>query len=146
MYMEEKRLTVRMRKYWDLLCKEKEVPKIQQFNHAVIEDLWPYCFMVSIEKGSKPAYKYEYIGEPIVHMYGQDLNGIVFNEGMRHFLGGHVFDKLTEVSNGSGPLEDNGHIVNYQGQQVKYRACFLPFGRGYKDLTHIVVGFSYRVF
>lgn len=152
MDMEERRLTIRLRKYWDIVRKSHPVPDYSQFNAGTIGDIWPYCFVVSIDaEGGQAAdgnhsYKYEYIGTPIVRMYGRDFTGQTLTQGIKHFMGGKIFDKLQEVVNKREPVEDTGHIVNQQGKMLKYRAYYLPFGKDSGQLTHIVGGLTYRVF
>ena len=152
MDMEERRLTMRLRKYWDLVRKTQPMPDYSQFNSGTIDDIWPYCFVVSVDAAGEQSadgnhtYKYVYIGRPIITMYGRDFTGQTLTQGMKHFMGGHVFDKLQTVTSKCEPLEDTGHIVNQQGKMLKYRACYLPFGKEANSLTHIVVGLTYRVF
>jgi hypothetical protein len=152
MEMEERRLTMRLRKYWDLMRKAQPLPDYSQFNSGTIGDVWQYCFVVSVDSAGQisadgnHSYKYEYIGQPIIGMYGKDMTGQTLTQGVKHFMGGNVYNKLQEVVEKSVPIEDTGHIVNQQGKMLKYRACYLPFGKGAGNLTHIVGGLTYRVF
>ncbi len=152
MDIDERRLTMRLRKYWDLVRKTQPVPDYSHFNSGTINDIWPYCFVVSVDAAGQVVadgthtYKYLYIGEPIIKMYGKDMTGQTLTQGVKHFMGGHVFDKLHEVTTSLVPVEDTGHIVNQQGKMLKYRACYLPFGKEGAALSHIVGGLTYRVF
>ena len=152
MEMDERRLTMRLHKYWDMVRKAQSVPDYSQFNSGTISDIWPYCFVVTIDAGGenlqsdKHSYKYIYIGEPLIRMYGKDMTGQTLTEGVKHFMGGRIFDKLQEVVNKGQPVEDTGHIVNQQGKMLKYRACYLPFGKESSPLSHVVVGLTYRLF
>ncbi len=146
MNMQEKRLTTRLMKYWELLCKSNAFPEIAQFNPATVEDLWPYCCRIAVDRRGELAYKYEYMGKGVSEMNGRDLTGQALDHRLKQFLGGTIFTKLGEVLAGHTPLEHEGHLINQLGGMVKYRACFLPFGTEAKEVTHIIVGISYRVF
>ena len=47
--MQELRLTTRLTTYWNRLRQEDEYPKIQKLNPGTIEDIWPQCFMISVD-------------------------------------------------------------------------------------------------
>lgn len=144
--MQEHRLTLRLMRYWELIRKGRTYPEIIQFNAAAVEEIWPYCFRVSVQSQAVPHYAYEYMGEVIAGLYGRDLTGMVVNRHMKQFPGAVLHGKLDHVVASNEPLLDEGHFVTEQGKLIKYRACLLPFGNEKKGLTHIVVGLSCRVF
>jgi hypothetical protein len=142
--MYEQRLTLRLLRYWELVRKDKPFPEITHFNTASIEEIWPYCFMVSFGK-KKSTFTYDYMGEAIATLYGRDLTGMTIDYTMTQFPGAVIHRKLPEVIETAGPMHDDGHFVSEEGL-IKYRACFLPFGNEKKEITHVVVGLSYRKF
>jgi hypothetical protein len=141
-----KRVTERLIQYWQLMGAGNNLPEIQQLNTSTIEDVWPQCFLVSVDNRGDTTYKYEYMGDAIVKAYGQDLTGFTVDHKMRQFPGSVVLKKLDNVLAERKTFSDEGHLLNKTGQMIKYRACFLPFGNEQKGLTHIVVGLSFRVF
>lgn len=144
--MDERRLTVRLQKYWDLLKKTSDLPNLAQFNSAAVEDLWPRCFMVQIDPHNSNHFKFDYVGEDMVKVFGQDLTGMVADQRAKQFFGGSIFRGINEVMRTQTPATHDGHLTNEQGKLVKYRACFLPFGNGQQVMTHVLVGLSHRVF
>jgi hypothetical protein len=144
--MEELRLTRRLHRYWEHIRKDKDMPDIHQLNHATIEDVWPYCFRVKVDTRKGISYKYEYMGEPIAKLYGDDLTGRAIEHKARDFPGAVVHDKIPEAVEKAIPVNDDGHFVNRAGKLIKYRACILPFGNEKEGVTHVVVGLSCRVF
>lgn len=144
--MIEQRLNRRLMKYWNLVRKARPLPEIQQFNPAAIEDVWPFCFRVSVDRRHRLSFKYEYMGEPIAKIYGQDLTDMTVDCRMKHFPGAVIHQKLADVVEKGAPLIDEGHFMAQQGYLIKYRACILPFGNTKKGMTHIVVGLSCRYF
>jgi hypothetical protein len=144
--MYEQRLSVRLRKHWDLMRKEKAYPDFRQFNAAMVEDVWPECFLIGLDTRVGVNYKYEYMGENLVEIYGRDMTGQYIDHKVKHFPGVIVFKKLEELLRGSRPEEDGGCFTTPEGKIIKYRACFLPFGNDNQQITHIIVGLSCRMF
>src|SRR5688500_9946600 len=96
--MEDRRLTMRLRTYWDTVRKTQPIPDYSHFNFGTIGDLRPYCFTLTIDsEGEKAAdgqhsLKYIYMGDMLIKMYGQDLTGKTLTHGIKHFMGSHIFD------------------------------------------------------
>mgnify|MGYP002786137991 CR=1 FL=1 len=143
--MQEQRLTFRLQNYWEQIRKENEFPDIRQFNASIVEDIWPFCFQVSIGKKTPPTFTYDYMGEKLADVYGRNLTGLTVDPRMAHFPGSILSGGLTNVIHRRIPMQDNGHLINYDGKMVRYRACLLPFGNERDGLTHIIAGLSCRV-
>jgi len=143
---QEQRLTERIRKYWDQIRKENTYPDIKQFNTSIVEDIWPYCFRISVDKGGSDSFKYEYMGTLLIDLYGNDLTGLTINYNMKGVMGSVIHKRMEEVYKTGMPQQEEGHIINKQGKMVKYRACVLPFGNPREGMTHIVVCMSHRAF
>ena len=145
--MQEQRLTQRLLRYWDMIRRDRSLPEIQHFNAQSVEDVWDQCFRVSISQRNGLSYTYEYMGKPVINLYGGDMTGEEVDEKMRQFPGSPLHKRMRDVINERKPLQDEGHIVNSKsGKILKYRACLLPFGNDGKGITHMVVGLSYREF
>lgn len=144
--MQEQRLTLRMLRYWNLIRKDKKLPEMERLNTAPIIDLWPQCFVVSVDSRHRVNYKYEYIGEAITKAYGRDLTGKEVDATAKQFPGVVMYKKLEEIVGDHQPREDEGYFVSDKGKMIKYRACYLPFGPENKEISHIVVGLSFRAF
>lgn len=143
---QEQRLTFRLKAYWDKAKKANAMPDIRHFNSAVIEDLWPNCFQVSLMPGTQISYKYDYMGRPLIDLYGKDLTGMMLDEHSPEFPGMIIHKKLLGVVQSGVPLQDEGNFLTRQSKMIKYRACLLPFGTAADGVTHIIVGLSYRAF
>jgi hypothetical protein len=143
---QEQRFTERLTKYWQQIRRDQAFPDIKQFNTSTVEDVWPYCFRVSVNKSGADSFKYEYMGTLLVDLYGNDLTGITINYNMREIPGSVIHKRLQEVAESAAPAQDEGHYINKKGKSIKYRACVLPFGNPREGMTHIVVCMSYRAF
>lgn len=143
----EQRLTLRLMKYWNLIRKDEEFPRIEMFNNAAIADLWSDCIQLRLNsRGKNPTYWCEYMGEGIMAAYGKDMTHQLLENNPHTFPGVVMYTKLNEIAATPSPMENNGHMMSDKGGILKYRACFLPFCNEKFGLTHIVVGLSYRVF
>lgn len=143
----EQRLTLRLMKYWNLIRKDHEFPRIEYFNSAAIEDIWPDCVQLRLNsRGESPTFWCEYMGERLMATYGKDISHQVLENSTQTFPGIVMYSKLNEMTVAPAPMENNGHMMSDKGGILKYRACFLPFCNDKLGLTHIIIGLSYRVF
>lgn len=145
--MQEQRLTLRLKSYWDLIRKENDNPDILHFNTGVVEDLWPNCLKVSVSgQGKYKIFQYDYMGEQLIKLYGKDLTGQMVDRGSSEFIGMVISSKLDTVAANRSLLLDDGHFFTRNSKMVKYRSVLLPFSNKKEVVTHVIVGVSYRVF
>jgi len=134
-------------KYWNLIRKDKEFPRIEHFNNAALADIWPECVQLRLNtRVGMVTFLCDYMGESLREAYGRDLTGAILENNAHTFPGVVMYSKLNEIVKTPAPMENNGHMLNESGQLIKYRACFLPFCSDSKGLTHVIVGLSFRLF
>ncbi len=143
--MQEQRLTLRLKKYWELLKKDKQFPDIAHFSSTAVDEIWPYCLRLAVDKqpDGQQLYKHEYVGPAIIKLYGEDPSGTVIDQNTIKFPGKIIVGGLGEAGGQGAPAETNGQMVDKQGKLTKYRACFLPFGTEQDGVTHVIVRLSY---
>lgn len=146
--MHEQRLNLRLLKYWEMLRKDQPMPIIQHFNSNQVEDVWPACLQITVERAQANgvSYKFSYMGPSIIQMFGQDLTGTSVDMRQRSFPGVVLTQKLNQVMEKGAPLLDDNHFSNAQGKLIKYRGCFLPFGSDKTGISTIIVGISHRTY
>ncbi|MEQ1705954.1 MAG: PAS domain-containing protein [Rickettsiales bacterium] len=147
--MNDNRLTARLTSYWENLKKDDIVPDFKKNNPARIADLWEQCFVLSLLPNNFNYYKYEYIGDKIKKLYGEDVTGTMVNIGNSKFPNSVIMPKLQAIkslSDMKSPTEDSGQMVQNSGKIIKYRSVLLPFGNEKSGLTHIIAGISHREF
>jgi hypothetical protein len=144
--MQEQRLTYRLQTYWDMLKKDKHFPDARKFDVGAVEDIWANCFRVSVNKTHPPTFTYEYMGENVSAAYGKDLQGMTVDPRMAFFPGSVLHRRLENIVHMKIPMQDNGHLINYDGKIIRYRACLLPLGTEKDGVTHIICGLSFRYF
>lgn len=145
-YINEQRLTRRLLTYWRLIRKTNTMPQIEHFNSGAVEDLWHQCILFSVDTRKGAVFKFEFIGDTIIRSFGRDICGQIVEGGNIGFPGVAMHRCLKGLVGDPEPKEDGGFFLNVSGEMVKYRACFLPFGRRDAGLTHVIVGLSFRAF
>ena len=146
--MYEKRLTVRLEKYWDLIRKDAPLPPYAQFNRSSVQDAWDNCMIFAAQpSASKPIFRVSEAGEQIVELLGHDVIGRDASKAsMRNFGGGKIADTVLATAESRAPELLEGKYVNPNNKIVKYRACLLPFGAEDEAISHILAGISWREF
>lgn len=141
----EKRITKRLRKYWDILREERQFPSESDINPSDIVDIWGNCFIVKADNNCKREdYKYKYIGENIIKAYGADLTG--FDVGkMAAPEADHLAAEYEHVLAYKRPVVDEGEIHLNKDTLVKYRQILLPIGDDGVNITAILGGMSYKI-
>ncbi len=147
--MYEKRMTARLRQYWDTLRKDAPIPHFAQFNQGAIDDLWPKCLVLVAQPtaSGKVSFRVQTVGHDLVEIFGNDLIGReATRPALRAFGGGKIAGRIEELSATRTPLDDEGKYVNDKNKIVKYRACLLPFAADEEGLSHVIAGLSWREF
>ncbi len=148
--MHEKRLTDRLTNYWTNLRKDKAMPEFMHFNPSAVEDVLAYCFQLKVEPAAagitSRTYRYEYMGGKIIEAYGKNLSGQSVSSSVRMLPGSDILKKADLVVSNATPLYEGGQFVNDKNKIVKYRSCMLPFGSEAGEVTHMVVGLSWKSF
>jgi hypothetical protein len=144
---QEKRLSHQLITYWKRLNKNNSLPDIRQFNPSAIGPLWQYCMRIVISNmGEKRVFSYEYMGSEIAKAYGTDLTGQRVSSNIRTIPGSSIIRKLDSSIPMREPVLEQGQFINSNNEMIKYRSCILPFGDKEYDLSHAIIGLSWKVF
>lgn len=145
--MLEQRLTYRLIQYWERLRRDQPLPVIEWFNPAVVQDLWPQCLKLTVfSMKDAYSYHYEYVGEALITMFGKNLSGERISSSMIHSPGFNILAKLDHVIQHPTPAIEEGQFINNHSKIVKYRCCLLPFGPNITQITHCIIGISWRAY
>lgn len=144
-HREERRLAYRLIAYWKKLNREPGLPDIRQFNAKSMGESWESCLRVGMQEMNKTrAYKYEYMGPEIVKAYGKDLTGQTVTPSIRAIPGANVIKKLDASIPMHEPVLEQGALINNDDKMIKYRSCILPFGDKNFNLSHAIIGLSWK--
>jgi hypothetical protein len=146
LYGAEKRITVKLRKYWDFLREERAFPEEKEIMPQNISDAWQNCFVIKASNSCKSEdFEYKYFGADLKEIYKMDLTGkkaisIPIPEAA------HFIEKYEQVLAFKRPVIDEGEITISKDEVIKYRQILLPFGEGGVNITAILGGMSYKTF
>ena len=144
--VSEKRMTSRLCTYWEKLKKDCKIPDIHRFNSEALPEVWPQCFMVSVMDGDPIMYKVEYVGDIVVQMFGKSLQGNMLSASIKSIPGATVIGDIDECVRAVDVVKRHGTFVNDKSKIVKYRSCMLPFGAEGGEVSHVVIGLSWKSF
>jgi hypothetical protein len=145
--MTERRLVVRLRKYWDFLRGEDNLPNYAKFNKSAIDDVLQSCILCSVaHSGKSMMFKYEYLGKDAVDAFGIDLTGQYAANTDRRIPGVNFLKFMTKAIESKDFTSAQGQFVNDNNKIVKYRDCILPFLDSHGNIAYLVVGLSWRSF
>lgn len=142
--ISERRLTVRVTRYWEMMKDEASLPHFGKFNTSAIPDIMDFCFVVQVRaEGQHPMYTYTEIGSEVKKMFGQDLRGQVVSSQFRFIPAERLIRKFDSCVRTAAPVEEDGHFVNHKNQVIHYRSTALPFG-DHGNVTHILAALSWQ--
>ncbi len=146
-FISEKRLTSRLTKYWENLKQSQKLPSIEQFNIAAIDDIAMFCMRLAVNTNlDRRSYVYEFVGEEVQNVIGfKTTNSSIEKSSVGQFEK-LIVKNLGDCLDEKQPVYREGKFVNEKSKVIKYRCCILPFAREDQPISHLVVGFSYKIF
>ena len=142
----ERRMTDRLMRYW----REKSVGKPFPSEHDLDPDElardWDNCFLVQRRDiDNVEDYNYTYLGRNIMQAY----NGRLHDEHNAFMIGPNarmINASFNRVIITRAPVREEGELVMFAGQRVKYRQVMLPIGTPDGTLEAIFGGLSFKFF
>ena len=145
--MIEHRLPARLSNYWDKIRLNKTIPTIEMFNNQAVEDLWKKCFQVSlIVKNNAPVYTYDFIGEDLYDIFDKNLAGKKLESKLNFMPAKKMIEQMDKSIRNPFPITVDGQFIDENNNLIKYRSCLLPFGKSKEQVTHFVIGLSWKKF
>lgn len=148
-FISEKRLTDRLEKYWELVKGAASLPSFHKFNTHAITDIEDFCIVFEVRRTDN-AFNliFKFIGREIEQAFGKNLLGEYINKGNEnHYIPGiNLINAMKQSYNEKQPLKSSGQFINKNNKLIKYRDGIYPFSDNQKDITHLVVGFSFKEF
>ena len=75
-----------------------------------------------------------------------DLTGQQVTPSIRTVPGTSVIKKLDASLPMREPVLEQGSLINNDDKMIKYRSCILPFGNKKFDVSHAIIGLSWKIF
>lgn len=129
MFDIEHRYHQQLQAYWEQLKGNRRFPLEREINPDEIEEIWPSCFLVSIDSVTKTTgYRYSYLGHEMQAAYGEEPH----NPDIVHRLDctdtSRMIARFDEVLATGQPVIDESSFINTNGLHIRYRTCMLPLG------------------
>lgn len=145
--MIEHRLPIRLANYWDRIRNQHPVPSIDMFNPQELDDLWQKCFKVSfLKENGGHIYTYDFIGSELESIFGAGLVGSKIVEKPGFLPIQQMIEQMDKSIHSPLPIALDGQFEDGNGKIIKYRSCLLPFGTSKDNITHFIVGVSWKVY
>ena len=127
--------------YWNLLRQERLYPTEAEVNPDMLADIWPYCFLVSLDGAFDTQHmRYSYLGEKLIeaHSEGQ-LNRNEAAQRLTSPESQELKEHFEEVARLGIPLIYDASFTSESKDDVRYRYCLVPLGDATtKTVTHVL--------
>jgi len=141
------RYHLQLEQYWNSLRGTRPFPLESEVNPDEISDLWPSCFLVSIDDVTRRVgYRYSYLGEELIKAYGEDANHPDTVLRLLAAANAPMARKFDEVVKYGKPVIDESTFINLKHLDIKYRTCLLPLGTGDGMVTHVLGCMRWRAY
>lgn len=136
----------RLRQYWDELRGGRPYPKESEIDPAVLDDLWPSCFLISIDEVThRTGYRYSYLGEDLIEAYGEHVHNPDVVMRLLSSTDAPMVKRFNEVRETQKPVVDEAEFLNLRHLNICYRTSILPLGHDGK-VTHIIGCMRWRAY
>ena len=142
---DERRLTLRLLRYWHELRGIRAMPEENDIDPDEIGEDWGFCFLLqSRDIANIQDYNFTYLGDHIRRAY---FDGAIdvhneFLVGPNAYRLGNHFSRVIETA---APVIDEGEFITLHGRRVLYRQALLPLGNENKGVEAIFGGMNYKI-
>lgn len=146
--VHEKRLVNRLQAYWESLREGEHLPAFSKFNQNYVADMWESCLLFYVShNGEQKLYHCESVGKQLTLGFGHDLKDIYISSRNKMVLpGANLMQYMDKAITDKSFVMSSGQFINYRNKVVKYRDCILPFIDHSENITHLIIGISWREF
>ena len=149
---QERRITNRLLDCWNQLKGSKTLPlkqDIPELIGAYLEDLWNFCFVITMDEISNGVinYTYEHFGDTIQNDY---TNSRVLEQGNPPLAtpqASRLHNEFQKIAKTKRPAIFEGEFLNADGKLVYYRQILTPFATNDNgsEVTAVLGGMRYKV-
>ncbi len=142
---DERRLTVRIIRYWNECRGMRTMPEENDIDPDALGADWDYCFLLQVrDLVNVQDYNFTYLGTRIAQAYF-DTALDQYNEfvvGPNASCLSHHFKQVIETE---APLIDNGEFMTIHANRVLYRQVLLPLGNEDAGVVSIFGAMNYKI-
>ena len=138
----EKRITERLKNYWEEKRGSNPYPTESQINSSELEDIWDDCFLIEYENGK---FRYSFLGTSIIEAYGDNMEGEEIVEDLLYPETPDISAMFQEVLDTKDVIYYDGAFINKNNMDIKFRKILLPLGENGK-INYIIGGMRWKAF
>ncbi len=142
---DERRLTLRLLRYWHELRGVRAMPEENDIDPDELGGDWGFCFLLqSRDIANIQDYNFTYLGDNIRNAYFDNTidEHNEFLVGPNAYRLGTHFSRVVETA---APVIDEGEFITLHGRRVLYRQALLPLGNADKGVEAIFGGMNYKI-
>lgn len=141
----ERRLNLRLLRYWQEKRKTNRMPRESDIDPEILGADWEFCFVLQARDIANTSdYNFLYLGDKILKAYFDDDvdQHNEFSAGPNAFQLSKHFAKVVESKS---PVLDEGQFQTLHGRKVLYRQVLLPLGTPHGKVEAIFGGMNYKI-
>lgn len=141
----ERRLTVRLMRYWNECRGIRPMPEENDIDPDVLGDDWDYCLLLQVrDVANVQDYNFTYLGSAIARAYSDaaldDHNPVLV--GPNASCLSHHFGRVIELQ---APLVDSGETRTLHGSRLLYRQILMPLGDENNGVVAVFGAMNYKI-
>ncbi|HLF58150.1 MAG TPA: PAS domain-containing protein [Alphaproteobacteria bacterium] len=133
----ERRLVLRLLKYWRGLGDVEKFPSESAIDARVIADMWPHCVMLDVA-GKETDPEISYVGTALAECAGVDLAGQRLSQAPADTLISKGLSYYGQVLVKKVPITFGGEFVDRRGIKILYRSIILPLSDNGMDIDRLL--------
>jgi hypothetical protein len=133
----ERRASLRLLKHWEDARGAASVPKLADFDLAILEELGDSCFLLVVG-AEDPQPGFRYFGRDLAGQIGSDLTGRGIADVPGSTLLSRVLGHYVEARQRRMPVGVHGRFEAASGRTLLYRGILLPFCSDGGEVTAVL--------
>jgi hypothetical protein len=140
----ERRLVLRLLKYWRDIGGADRFPAFADVDTSDIPDMWPHCALLEVS-GHERDPVIQYIGGHLANGCDGNLQGQALSAASGDTLAAHAMSYYAQVLVKRVPITYGGEFRDRDGSKVLYRSIVLPLADDGVTIDRLLCAANCRV-
>lgn len=140
----ERRLVLRLLKYWRDIGGDERFPAAADIDTNQIADMWQHCALLEVA-GHEHDPVIGYIGTALADGAASSLEGQPLTAASNGTLAAHAMSYYSQVLTKKVPITYGGEFVDKAGNKVLYRSIVLPLADNGSSVDRLLCAANCRV-
>lgn len=133
----ERRLVLRLLKYWRGLNDGERLPSQSDVDPKVIPDMWPNCAVLDVA-GKELDPELAFVGTALSQAAGMELAGRKLSQAPADTLVSRGFSYFGQVLAKKVPITYGGEFISPRGVKILYRSIILPLANDGENINRLL--------